>query len=357
MPSNLRTWFIRVAIALAILASVVSAWRQYRATDDNEALVSGNGRIEAVDIDIAAKAPGRVKDILVEEGDFVTDGQVVARMDTDTLEAKLHQAEAQLRRAESGVATARSQVSLREAEKAAAVALLAQREAELRIARKSYERAARLAGEGAMSQQEADDAEARLEGAAAAVTAVESQIAAAEASIVAARAAVEGAISEREAVQANIERIQADIADSVLKAPRDGRVQFLVARPGEVVGAGGRVVSMIDLKDVYMTFFLPTGAVGRIAMGSEVRLVLDAAPEYVIPANVSFIADEAQFTPKTVETEVEREKMMFRVRAQIPPDLLEKHILQVKTGLPGVAWVRLDPDVPWPEDLQVNVPE
>jgi len=77
----------------------------------------------------------------------------------------------------------------------------------------------------------------------------------------------------------------------------------------------------------------------------------------VIPASVSFIASEAQFTPKTVETASEREKLMFRIRAQIPPDLLQKHIAQVKTGLPGVAYVRLDPNVQWPARLQMNLPE
>src|SRR5690606_37187300 len=122
-----------------------------------------------------------------------------------------------------------------------------------------------------------------------------------------------------------------------------------VAQPGEVVAPGGRVLNMIDLNDVFMTFFLPTAAAGRVAMGSEVRLVLDAAPQYVIPANVSFVADVAQFTPKTVETTEERAKLMFRVRAQIPLALLQKYVVQVKTGLPGMAYVRLDPAVPWPE--------
>jgi HlyD family secretion protein len=131
-------------------------------------------------------------------------------------------------------------------------------------------------------------------------------------------------------------------------------VQYRVAQPGEVVGAGGRVLSLVDLSDVYMTFFLPTAVVGRIALGTEVRLILDAAPQYVIPAQVSFVADVAQFTPKTVETASERQKLMFRVRAQIPPDLLRKHIAQVKTGLPGMAYIRIDPAVPWPARLRIK---
>ena len=134
-------------------------------------------------------------------------------------------------------------------------------------------------------------------------------------------------------------------------------MQYLVAQSGEVVGSGGRVLNMADLSDVFMTFFLPAAAVGRVALGSEVRLVLDAAPGYVIPAHVSFVADVAQFTPKTVETAVEREKLMFRVRAQIPPDLLRKHVRQVKTGLPGMAYINLDPAAPWPPLLQAELLE
>jgi HlyD family secretion protein len=131
-------------------------------------------------------------------------------------------------------------------------------------------------------------------------------------------------------------------------------VQFLVAQPGEVLGGGGRVLNLVDLSDVYMTFFLPETVAGRIALGSDVRIVLDAAPQFVIPAKVSFVASTAQFTPKTVETASERQKLMFRVRAQIDPGLLQRHLEQVKTGLPGVAWLKLDPKAQWPSHLTVK---
>jgi HlyD family secretion protein len=205
---------------------------------------------------------------------------------------------------------------------------------------------------GAGSQPQADAAGALVWGAAAAISAAHAQLAAADAAIATARSQVAGVKSAAESARARIERIRADITDSALRAPRDGRVQYLVAQSGEVVGSGGRVLNIADLSDVFMTFVLPAAAEGRIALGSEVRLVLDAAPGYVIPAHVSFVADVAQFTPKTVETAVEREKLMFRVRAQVPADLLRKHILQVKTGLPGMAYVKLDPAAPWPAQLQ-----
>ncbi|BDV41128.1 glycoside hydrolase family 43 [Geotalea uraniireducens] len=351
MTGQWKKWLFRIAglLMVGLLAAVL--WQKFGGTGKDDGLVSGNGRIEAVEIDVAAKVAGRVKDILVREGEFVTAGQVVAVLDTEALEAELRQAEAQYLQARTAVATARSQLAQRQSEKAAAVALVKQREAELDNARKRWNRSSELVSRGAMSQQEADDDDARLKSALAVVSSAHAQVAAAEAAITTARSQIAGAESAVAAARATVERIQADIKDSALKSPRDGRVQYRVAQPGEVVGAGGRVLSLVDLSDVYMTFFLPTAVAGRVALGTDVRLVLDAAPQYVIPARVSFIADVAQFTPKTVETASEREKLMFRVRAQIPVALLKKYLTQVKTGLPGVAYVRLDSRTPWPPQL------
>ena len=181
--------------------------------------------------------------------------------------------------------------------------------------------------------------------------------AAASAAMGSARSQIVAAQADAEAAQATIERIQVDIDDSALKAPRTGRVQFRIAQPGEVVAAGGRVLNLVDLTDVYMTFFLATADAGRVALGAEARLVLDAAPRLVIPARVSLVSDVAQFTPRTVETAEERLKLVFRVRARIDANLLRDHVEQVKTGLPGVAYVRIDRSAAWPAHLQVRLPE
>lgn len=357
MTGQQKNWLIIVVVILILGILGVVAWQKFGKTDKNKGIVSGNGRIEAVEIDVAAKSSGRVKNILVREGEFVTAGQIVATMDIETLEAQLRQAEAQLQQAHSSVATAQSQVVQRESEKEAARALVKQRQAELVKARQHSDRSSELVKGGAMAKQDADDDYAQLQSDEAALNSARAQLAASEAAITTVRTQIAGAKSAVEAARANVERIQADIRDSVLKSPRDGRVQYRVAQPGEVVGAGGRVLNLVDLSDVYMTFFLPMEAAGKVALGSEVRLILDAVPQYVIPAKVSFIADVAQFTPKTVETASEREKLMFRIRAQIPVELLKKHITQVKTGLPGMAYVRLDAAKPWPAHLQVKLPQ
>ena len=157
-----------------------------------------------------------------------------------------------------------------------------------------------------------------------------------------------------EAADADIARIQAAIDDSLLTAPREGRIQYRIAPPGGVLSAGGRVLNLVDLTDVYMTFFLPEEVAGKVSLGADVRLVFDAIPDIPIPAEVSYVASVAQFSPKTVETQSERQKLMFRVKARIDPALLRKYIKLVKTGIPGVTWVKLDPAAEWPEALQLK---
>ena len=348
---------VPVLIVVAAIGLGWYAWTTYRHTGPGAGFASGNGRVEATEVDVATKFSARVEAIYVREGDFVKAGEVLAKMQSDTLNAQRDEARAQYRQAETNVAAIQAQAAARRSDKATAEANVAAREAELDAAGRRLSRSETLSKEGASSVQELDDDRARVRSMRAAVTAARAQVAAAQSAVEAADAQVTGARSTVEAVQATIHRIEADIADSELKAPRDGRVQYRVAQPGEVLAAGGKVLNLVDLSDVYMTFFLPETVAGRLAMGAEARIILDAAPQYVIPASISFVSSTAQFTPKTVETESERQKLMFRVRAQIAPELLQQHLALVKTGLPGVAWVKTDSQAPWPAQLQTKLPK
>ena len=351
-----RKWLL-VAVVVAGGVSAFLGWRSLRQPALPEGFARTNGRIEAVEIDVAAKTPGRLREVLVDEGDFVTTGQVLARMDTDVLTAQFREAEAELRKAKSTVDTAKSGVTQRESEKSAGESLVAQREAELEGAKRNRDRAEDVYAKGAGSVEARDNARVQFFSADAALKVAKANVAAAAAAIATAKSQVIQAEAGVDAARSRIERLQADIEDSTLRAPRDGRVQYRVAQPGEVLGAGGKVLNMVDLGDVYMTCFLPTGEAGRVRMGTEVHLVMDAAPQYVIPAQVSYVADVAQFTPKTVETAEERQKLMFRVKARIAQELLQKYVKSVKTGLPGMAYVQLDLSAEWPDNIQVRLPE
>ncbi|ONB67618.1 hemolysin D [Burkholderia pseudomallei] len=352
-----RKQIVAAAAVVVVALGAYYGWTLLRHQGPGDGFASGNGRIEATEIDVATKLPGRIDAILVDEGDFVKAGQPLANMQIQVLRAQYDEATAQRQRALNTAAGVQSQVAQRKSDKAAAQAMVVLRESELDAAERRLARSQTLSREGASSLQELDDDRARTRSAQAAVSAAAAQVAAAQAAIEATEAQLVAAHSAVTAADATVARVQADIDDSQLASPRDGRVQYRVAQPGEVLPAGGKVLNLVDLSDVYMTFFLPETVVGRVALGADARIILDAAPNYVIPATVSFVSSTAQFTPKTVETANERQKLMFRVKARIDRELLQKHLKLVKTGLPGVAWVRVDPSKPWPAQLMVKVPQ
>jgi Multidrug resistance efflux pump len=349
----------KILIAVIVIALIVAGyyiWKSKQDTGPGPGFVNGNGRLEATEIDISTKLAGRVVDILVNEGDYVQKGQILAIMQTDTLEAQKNEAIAQVAQAKTTLASSLAQIEVKISDVNAAQATMDQRQSELDQTQRRWKRSETLSERGVITGQEFDDDETNRNAAQAAVASAAAQVKVAQASVEAARADAAGARAAIAAAEATVARIEADIKDSSLSSPREGRIQYKVAQPGEVLAAGGRVLNFVDLSDVYMTFFLSEQAAGQTAIGSEVRLLLDAFPEYPIPAKVTFVSSVAQFTPKTVETENERQKLMFKIKANVNGDFLSRYKDQVKTGLPGVAWIRLDPKVAWLEELTIKNP-
>jgi HlyD family secretion protein len=137
-------------------------------------------------------------------------------------------------------------------------------------------------------------------------------------------------------------------------APVRARVETRLAEPGEVLEPGGRVFSLNDLSDVYMYVYLPEKVSGKVSLGSEARVVLDAMPKNPIRTYVSFVSPMAQFTPKTVETAEERHNLTFRVKLQVPKEKLQQYEALVKSGLPGMGYVRYDAGAKWPPKLETK---
>lgn len=319
---------VAAGVAVVIIAAGYVWWRwSHPALPDG--ITETNGRIEAEQVQIAAKTPGRVMEVLADEGDFVKAGAVLARMDTRDTQAQLLQAQAQL------LAAQRS--------KEEAIAAVAQRDAQRTLYRRQYGRIARLNKSGYASNDQLDQARAQRD--------------AGDAAYEAAVASVNQAAAAIEAAKATVQQIETVLEDAVLVAPRSGRVQYKLIQPGEIVGAGTAILTILDVTDVYMTVFLPAKVAGGVKIGDEARLVLDPVPQYVIPAHVSFVATDAQFTPKSVETADEREKLMFRLKLSIDKDLLSRYEKVVKTGVRGMAYVRYKPGVDWPATLAVKLPD
>lgn len=324
-----RNWVLAAVAAVAAAGIGYFLWLEQGRSRLPDGIAGSNGRIEAEQVQIATKLPGRVVDVLPREGDMVNKGDVLARMDPEELEAQLRAANAQVTRAEK---------SLIEAQ-----ALVAQRDGELVYAQQELTRTTRLHGQGFETTEKLDLRRSALN--------------TAEAAQRAASAGVDVAHAAIEAAKAEARRLATLLEETVLVAPLRGRVQYRLAEPGEVLSSGGRVLTLLDLSDVYMTIFLPAQTAGQLAVGDEARIVLDPVPQYVIPAQVSFVAAQAQFTPKSVETAEERAKLMFRVKLTIDPGLLRKYEDRVKAGVRGLAYVRMSSDLDWPGNLQVKLPE
>ncbi len=322
-----RALWIFAGGALAVAGGI--AWYVFSRPALPAGFAGGNGRLEANQVYVASKYPGRIGEVLVNEGDTVQAGQVVARMDTSALDAQLREAEAQIQASRETRRAAQAQVGVKEAE--------------YDFANKQFQRSQALVPGGAVSQREAEVDNASM--------------LASRAQVVGAQAQVAQAGSQITAAQATADRLRAEIKDAVLVAPIQSRVETRLAEPGEVLPAGGRVFSVNDLTDVYMYVYLPAEVTGKVPIGSEARIVLDAAPEYPIRAFVSYVSPMAQFTPKTVETAEERHNLTFRVKLQIPRERLQQFAPLVKFGLPGTGYVRYT-NAAWPANLEpkANVP-
>ncbi|MGC1585783.1 MAG: HlyD family efflux transporter periplasmic adaptor subunit [Rhodomicrobium sp.] len=300
-----------------------------RGSELPQGFAKSNGRIEATEIDVSPKYAGRLADVYVDEGDDVKAGQVLARIVSPEYEA-------QLRTAQANVLVAKSTL-------ASAVAKVAQAKADQIYAQQDLQRGKDLVAKGWLTKQVFDQRVNKADAANATLDAAEKQREAARSTVI--------------STKAEADQISSIITDLTLRSPRDGRVQYKIHRAGEVVNAGTRILQILDLNDVYMTIYLPDVQAGRLAIGDEARLILDPYPDLVIPAHVSFVATEAQFTPKPVETAAEREKLMFRVKLKVDPEVLRKYHAAVKTGIRGIGFVRTQPGTEWPKNLEVKLPD
>lgn len=324
---NWKLWSL--AIVAFLSAGATTYWWRLQHPGLPVGIVSGNGRIEAEEIDIDTKFAGRVLERLVDEGDLVQAGQIVARMDTRDLEATLKAQEAQIQQARRTLDEAKANV--------------AQQTAQATLARQEFDRTDALIKRGFATYELLDQRRQVLNSAQAALRAANERVGQAEHAL--------------DSATHNAEVYKINIADNTLTAPTFGRIQYRIANVGEVLPAGGKVFTMLDVSDVYMDIYLPTVAAGRVKVGSEARIILDAWPNYKIPGHVSFVATQAQFTPKAVETEDERDKLMFRVKIRVDRGLLLAHAADVRTGLPGRAYVRLDTRADWPKEANGTPPK
>jgi HlyD family secretion protein len=318
-----------VVLILLVVAVAAGAFFGYRYWKEKRSalpkgIASGNGRLEAKLVDVSTKEALRVKKILVDEGDLVEPNQVLVQMDTVTLDAELAQAKANIAAAQERLAIVNAAIT--------------RVKSEIELAQLEVKRTKALLEENAGTQREYDVRRTTLQTTTASLAEEEAKL--------------QTAKEEVKVAQENAAVILTRINDATLESPVRGRVLYRLAEVGEVLAAGGKVLTLVNLEDVYMEIFLPAEEAAKVKIGADARITLDFAPGVAGPGYVSFVSPEAQFTPKQVETKSERAKLMFRVKIRVPEQLVSSYIEYIKTGVRGVGYVKLDESAVWPPWLQ-----
>ena len=348
----------KVLLAVLIAAAAGGGWWLYQQQESTalpDFVFHSNGRLELNRLDVASLYPGRVERVLGAEGDAVKANEVLVELSSAQSSGQLAAAQAATLRAAELVQRARAGVTQAQQAVARADAEIAAYRQQQKVAKLELDNAKQMRREDLVSASELAKRQADFERATASVKAAQAARAEAQAAVAQGQAAVAEAEAGVKQATAQADTAASADADMAIRSPLTARVEYRLVEPGTVIGAGSRVISLLDPADVSMNVFLPNATVGGLRVGDEARLVLDGI-DAVFPAQVSFIASEAQFTPKAVETADEREKLVFRVKLKVPAEVAQRYDRLLKGGMTGDGYVRRDSSQAWPLALEVRLP-
>ena len=348
----------KVLLAVLLAAAAGGGWWLYQQQESTalpDFVFHSNGRLELNRLDVASLYPGRVERVLVAEGDAVKANEVLVELSSAQSSGQLAAAQAATLRAAELVQRARAGVTQAQQAIARADAEIAAYRQQQKVAKLELDNAKQMRREDLVSASELAKRQADFERATASVKVAQAARAEAQAAVAQGQAAVAEAEAGVKQATAQADTAASADADMAIRSPLTARVEYRLVEPGTVIGAGSRVISLLDPADVSMNVFLPNATVGGLRVGDEARLVLDGI-DAVFPAQVSFIASEAQFTPKAVETADEREKLVFRVKLKVPAEVAQRYDRLLKGGMTGDGYVRRDSSQAWPLALEVRLP-
>jgi HlyD family secretion protein len=325
----------RIVVIVIVLVAGLSVALSYRLRQLNayrRAPAGGSGTIEGTEVNITARIPARIVAVHVQEGDAVKPGQLLVELECDEPKAGLAQAQAALATAEAGVEAALAQVraaggSTVAAQRAARAAKAEGAAAETTQSNleKEAKRIRALHESGAISSSEFDRAETntltsaeRVEAAKAKHAVARAQISVAHQNRVAASAQAEAARRNVDAARAAVRRAETGVRECSLTAPRAAVVQTRSYEPGEVVLPGANLLTLVDLKQMRATFYLPNAELAAAAPGKAVTVVADAYGAQTFAGKIRHVSTEAEFTPKNVQTREDRDRLVFAVEVTIP---------------------------------------
>ncbi|NCD08304.1 MAG: HlyD family efflux transporter periplasmic adaptor subunit [Negativicutes bacterium] len=337
-------------------------WRQQANKLPDGFLVAG-GRVEGREINVSSRVQGRVLSLLADEGNIVKKGQILAVLDSEQIQAQVVGAQenlrvAQLQKEQAGYdleyarRNSDSTIWAAQASIENVQAQLEKAQAVKEIAESNYHRYLQLYKDGAISAREFDSKKLDYESSMADVTAMIQLHEAAKANMAAAQSskvAIDIKQKQFEASQASVESLRAKLAELQanqkelqVQSPVDGTVITRPVEVGQVVNAVSPLFLIIDLRNIYMKIYVPEQQIGKVHLGSEARIYVDAYPDRHFNGKVTKISDQAQFTPKNVETKEERVKLVFAVEVTV-----ENPEGMLKPGMPGDVVLRWKEDLPW----------
>ncbi|WP_337286345.1 HlyD family efflux transporter periplasmic adaptor subunit [Candidatus Methylomirabilis sp.] len=328
----------KIALVVALLALAGAAlfvgWELVREKGGGEDLVA-NGTIEATEVEVSSKLPGRLAQLLVKEGDQVQANQVIARLDTSEIEAEVAQQQAALARAEAQLKEQLAGSRLQEIEEARAN--LQQAEDTLKLARDDWSRFDTLFKEGAISAQERDRAKNSVEIAQSQVKAVQERYALVR--IGPRSEVIEAARHERDRAKAALHMAQVRLRDSTILAPLAAIALTKRAEQGEVVNPGFPILILIDPDDLWLRVYIPESEIGLVSIGQAAAVTVDSFPNRRFEGKVIEISSKAEFTPRTVQTKKERVNLVFGVKIS-----LDNRERLLKPGMPADAEIKVRGD-------------
>lgn len=326
---------VKKAVVVGVLVAVAIAaimYIRHRGAERPEGALRISGNIELTEVQVSFQVPGRVTQRLVDEGALVRQGDLVARLDAAELTQALEAA-----RGEEGAAAAalaELKAGSRREEVAQGEALLARAEAEAKRLATDFQRDKVLFGKEVIPKRELDQAQAASDSAAAAVR--ERREALALLRKGPRREQIDQAQARLAAARARVASAQERLDWATLRAPIGGVVLSKSIEPGEQVAAGTPVVTLGDTSQCWLKGYIPENQLGRVKLGQAVRVTTDSHPGKVYPGQVSFISSEAEFTPKSVQTEKERVKLVYRIKVTLANPGLE-----LKPGMPADAEIQV----------------
>jgi len=317
---------LRIIAPVVLIGGAAAVWVIATGDEAEDGAIVASGTVEATEADVGFQTGGRIEEVLVVEGDRVTARQPLARLDGAELEARLAAAEAQVEVARAQLTELREGARPEEmAQARAAVTAAAQR---LETARTEAGRARRLFDGGAISRQALDEANTQL-------AVVEAQhVQAAEQLLALERGTrterIAAATAQLHQAEAVMEQIDAVLASAVALSPWPGIVTTRHREPGETVAPGTPVITVLNPDDRWVRVYIGEADLVRLSLGQRVAIIADGLPDMRFAGSVSHIAEQAEFTPRNVQTPEERSRLVYAVKVRV----LEDAELRLKTGMP-----------------------